>query len=59
MFKKCIITKAPSGKFHLVGRVPGSLMHKAFDSVDDAKVACVDVMIEMGESFPVDVQAID
>ena len=58
MFKKTIITKAPSGRFHFVGRVHKDLMDKSFDTVDEAKVAAIDVMMEIGETFPVDVQAI-
>jgi predicted PP-loop superfamily ATPase len=58
MFKKSIITKTPTGRFHFVGRVHEKLMNVAFDTIEDAKIAAVDVMIETGETFPVDVQAV-
>jgi predicted PP-loop superfamily ATPase len=58
MFKKSIITRAPSGRFHFVGRVHVSLMNSYFDTIEDAKIAAMNVMIETGETFPVDVQAI-
>lgn len=59
MFAKAIITKLPNGRFHFVGRVPAELLGAAFDTVEAAKIAAIDVMIARGEAFPVDVQAID
>lgn len=58
MFNKAIITKTPKGNFHFVGRVHKDLMNKSFPTVDDAKIAAMDIMIETGECFPVDVQAV-
>lgn len=58
MFTKSIITKTPKGNYHFVGRVHKDLMDKSFKTIDDAKVAAMDIMIETGEAFPVDVQAV-
>lgn len=55
MFKKAIIIKAPSGKFIFVGRVPAKLCKTSYDTIDAAKVAAMDCMIEEGETFPVGV----
>ncbi len=56
MFKTSIITQAPSGRFHFVGRVPESLCNKSFETIADAKVAAIDCMMEIGETFPVSIQ---
>jgi hypothetical protein len=56
MFKSTIIIKAPSGRFIFVGRVHESLCGKSFTSLEDAKVAAVDCMLTIGETFPVSVQ---
>lgn len=55
MFKAASIIKAPSGRFIFVGRVPAELCNVAFNTIDAAKIAAVDCMIEHGESFPVNV----
>lgn len=55
MFKKAIITTTPTGKFHFVGRVHADLCNRTFDTVADAKVAAIDVMISTGNTFPVGV----
>ena len=56
MFKTSIITQAPSGRFHFVGRVHESLCNKSFETIADAKVAAIDCMMEIGETFPVSIQ---
>ena len=52
MFKATTIIKAPSGRFIFVGRVHESLCDKSHDTLADAKIAAVDCMIAIGESFP-------
>ncbi len=58
MFKTCVITKTQTGKFHFVGRVPKSLLAVYCATLEDAKIAAFDAMLEMGETFPVFVQAV-
>tara|TARA_R110000787_G_scaffold49054_2_gene117745 strand:+ start:436 stop:621 length:186 start_codon:yes stop_codon:yes gene_type:complete len=53
MFNNLTIIKAPSGRFIFVGRVHESLCRKSFETIADAKVAAVDCMMEIGETFPV------
>jgi hypothetical protein len=55
MFKAAVITKAPTGKFIFVGRVPEALCNTRYDTLDAAKIAAVDCMMEHGETFPVNV----
>lgn len=55
MFKKLIIIKVFSGKFYFVGWVYEKLLNKLFNIVDDVKIVVVDVMMEIGECFFVDV----
>ena len=58
MFTKdcpAIIIEYPSGKFGFVGMVHEALCNRSFATVEDAKVAAVDVMIETRESFRVDI----
>lgn len=58
MFTKdcpAIIMQCPTGRFTFVGRVPEGLSGKSFASADEAKIAAVDLMIETGATFPVDV----
>lgn len=50
-----IIIDTPNGRFVFVGRVPEGLHNKVFDTIDEAKIAAVDVMIATGQTFPVDV----
>ena len=57
MFKASTIIKAPSGRFIFVGRVHKSLCKKSFETIADAKVAAIDCMMEIGETFPVAVSA--
>ena len=52
MVKKTHIIQAPSGRFIFVGRVHESLCGKSFATLSDAKIAAVDCMIAIGESFP-------
>lgn len=59
MFKISIITKTPTGRFHFVGRVHADLRGVSFDTIEDAKAAAIDVMMKIGETFPVDVQSVD
>lgn len=56
MFKTSIIIKAPTGRFVFVGRVHESLCNKSFATLEDAKVAAIDCMMAIGETFPVNVQ---
>lgn len=58
-FTKAIITKAPTGRFIFVGRVPAALASGVYDTLDEAKIAAIDAMIACGETFPIDVQSID
>lgn len=53
MFRTSTIIKAPSGRFIFVGRVHESLCNKSFETIADAKVAAIDCMMEIGETFPV------
>ena len=39
MFKTSIITQAPSGRFHFVGRVHESLCNKSFETIADVGCA--------------------
>jgi len=55
MFKAAVITKAPTGKFVFVGRVPAALCNTHYDTLEAAKIAAVDCMMEHGETFPVNV----
>jgi len=57
MFKSSTIIKAPSGRFIFVGRVHESLCKKSFETIADAKVAAIDCMMKIGETFPVAVSA--
>lgn len=57
MFTKAIIHATHTGKFVFVGRVPAELLNKAFDTVEDAKEAAIDVMMARGETFPVGIAA--
>ena len=50
-----IIIDYPSGRFGFVGRVPEGLHGKSYDTVQDAKVAAIDLMMATGETFPVDI----
>jgi hypothetical protein len=45
MFKAAVITKAPTGKFIFVGRVPAALCNTRYDTLDAAKIAAVDCMM--------------
>ena len=56
MFKSAVIIKAPSGKFIFVGRIPEALCNTYYDTLDAAKIAAVDCMMEHGETFPVNVE---
>jgi hypothetical protein len=56
VFKTSTVIKAPSGRFIFVGRVHESLCNKSFESIADAKVAAIDCMMEIGETFPVSIQ---
>tara|TARA_Y100000385_G_C12569422_1_gene415660 strand:- start:39 stop:239 length:201 start_codon:yes stop_codon:yes gene_type:complete len=56
-FETLTITKAPSGRFIFVGRVHESLCNKFFETIADAKVAAIDCMMKIGETFPVAVSA--
>lgn len=56
MFKTSTIIKAPTGRFVFVGRVHESLLNKSFETLEDAKVAAIDCMMAIGETFPVNVQ---
>lgn len=58
MWTKTILTRNPKGTFSFVGRVPQQLLNEVFNTVEEAKIAAFDVMMEIGP-FPVDVQAID
>ena len=58
MFKTCVITPTPKGNYHFVGRVPESLLHVSFKTLDEAKIAAFDAMLAMGQTFPVSVQAV-
>ena len=55
MFKAAVITKAPTGKFIFAGRVPAALCNTRYDTLEEAKIAAVDCMMEHGETFPVNV----
>ena len=55
MFKSAIIIKAPSGRYEFVGRVHANLCDKSYATLEDAKVAAIDCMIEIGETFSVSV----
>ena len=60
MFTKdcpAIIVDYPSGRFGFAGRVPAGLSNKTFASVDDAKIAAIDLMLSSGETFAVDMLA--
>lgn len=62
MFNKTTIMKTPNGRSSFVGRVHESLFDKSYYTIEDAKVAAIDCMMEIGETFPValspDVEAI-
>jgi hypothetical protein len=53
MFKVTTIMKTPSGRYSFVGRVHGSLQNSSFATLEEAKIAAVDCMLEIGEAFPV------
>jgi len=55
MFKAATIIEAPSGRFVFVGRVHENLINKSFGTLADAKIAAIDCMIAIGETFPVKV----
>lgn len=55
MFKAAVIIKAPTGKFVFAGRVPAALCNTRYDTLDAAKIAAVDCMMEHGETFPANV----
>jgi len=55
MFTTTVIMKTPSGRFSFVGRVHESLLRSSFETLEDAKVAAIDCMLKIGETFPVDV----
>lgn len=53
MFKVSTIIKAPSGRYVFVGRVHANLCGKSYATLEDAKIAAIDCMIEINETFPV------
>ena len=53
MFKVTTIMKTPSGRYSFVGRVHGSLLKSSFATLEEAKIAAIDCMFEIGETFPV------
>jgi hypothetical protein len=53
MFKTTTIMKTPSGRYSFVGRVHKSLSNASFDTLEEAKIAAIDCMLEIGETFPV------
>ena len=53
MFKKTTIMKTPNGRFSFVGRVHESLFNKSYETIEDAKIAAIDCMMKIGETFPV------
>ena len=57
MFKSATIIKAPSGRYIFVGRVHANLCDKSYPTLQDAKVAAIDCMMEIGEAFSVKVAA--
>lgn len=57
MFKSATIIKAPSGRYIFVGRVHANLCDKSYATLQDAKVAAIDCMMEIGETFSVKVAA--
>lgn len=55
MFNKAIIHQTPKGNFQFVGRVHKDLCNKTFPTIEEAKIAAIDVMLSIGETFPVGV----
>ena len=55
MFNAATVIKAPSGKFIFVGRVPEPLVNSTYETLDAAKVAAIDCMMQSGETFRVNV----
>ena len=55
MFTAATIIQAPTGKFIFVGRVPEALCNTRYETIEDAKVAAIDLMIAENETFPVNV----
>lgn len=53
MFKATTIIKTPSGRYGFVGRVHESLLQSSFETLGEAKIAAIDCMLEIGETFPV------
>ena len=53
MFKATTILKTPSGRYSFVGRVHESLLRSSFETLEEAKIAAIDCMLETGETFPV------
>ena len=53
MFKVTTIMKTPSGRYSFVGRVHWSLLNSSFATLEEAKIAAIDCMLEIGETFPV------
>ena len=57
MFNAATIIQAPTGKFIFVGRVPELLFYASYDTLDAAKIAAIDCMMQTGETFPVNVSS--
>ena len=55
MFKAATIIQAPTGKYIFVGRVPGALCNTRYETIEDAKVAAIDLMMAENQTFPVNV----
>lgn len=53
MFNAATIIQSPTGKFIFVGRVPELLCNASYDTLDAAKIAAIDCMMQLGETFPV------